>query len=96
MLVAAVLASIGLETGLLMAAIRHQATLIPAHWACLPFFALALWYVRYVWRDGAHRHPVRCITALSPRSQAVIFGLCLGIGLSTGAILSFEAITASF
>lgn len=90
-LLAAVFACIGLETGLLVAALKHQGTLIPTHWACLPLFALALMYVRHIWRDGAHKHPVRCITALSPRSQAVIFGLCLGIGLSAGAALSFGA-----
>ncbi len=84
-------ACVGLETGMLAAALRHQGTLLPTHWAFLPFFALALLYVRHIWRDGAHRHPVRCITALSPRSQAVIFSLCLGIGLSTGAFLSLGA-----
>ena len=86
---AAAFACIGLETGLLVSALRHQGAMVPTHWFCLPLFALALLYVRHIWRDGAHRHPVRCITALSPRSQAVIFGLCLGIGLSAGAILSF-------
>ncbi len=80
---------LGLETGLLIAALRHEGPLIPTHWSCLLLFALALLYLRHVWRDGAHRHPVRCITALSPRLQAVIFGLCLGIGLSAGVMLTF-------
>ena len=88
-LLGAAFACVGLETGLLTAALQHQGPLLPTHWACLPIFAVALLYVRFIWRDGAHRHPVRCITALSPRSQAVIFSLCLGIGLSTGAFLSF-------
>lgn len=88
LILAAAFGCIGLETGWLVAALRSQSAVIPSQWCALPLFALALFYVRYIWRDGAHRHPVRCITALSPRSQAVIFGMCLGIGLSAGAILS--------
>ena len=94
-LLAAAFACIGLQTGLLVCAFLHAQTSIPTHWACLPLFAIALLYVRLIWRDGEHKHPVRCITALPPRLQAVIFGSCLGIGLGTGAIIALVAITAT-
>lgn len=86
-LLAAAFGCIGLETGLLMSMLFPSRAAIPTHWACLPLFALALLYVRHVWRDGVHRHPVRRITALPPRLQAVIFSLCLVTGLGAGAML---------
>ncbi len=91
-LLAAAFICVGAETGLLISALLHTRTAIPTHWACLPMFALALLYVRHIWRDGVHTHPVRRISALPPRLQAVIFGLCLGIGLSTGAVIVFATL----
>jgi hypothetical protein len=85
----AAFACVGLETGLLNAVFLRGHAAIPTHWICGPLFALALFYVRHIWRDGAHTHPVRCITALSPRLQAVIFTLCLATGFTAGALISF-------
>ncbi len=82
-------ACVGIETGLLTSALVHARPSLPTHWACLPVFALAILYVRYVWRDGVHKHPVRRITALPPRLQALIFALCLGLGLGAGALMVF-------
>src|SRR5512141_662679 len=88
-ILAAAFACVGIETGLLLSGIVRPEPLLPTHWACVPLFALAWVYVRKIWCEGHHRHPIRRITALSPRSQALIFALCLGIGLSTGALLTF-------
>jgi len=85
---ALVFTCVGLETGLLISAFIHASTAIPTHWACLPLFALALFYLRHTWRAGVHTHPVRRISALPPRLQVLIFTLCLVIGLGTAAVLA--------
>ena len=91
-LLGAAFACVGLETGLLTSALLHARVAIPTHWACLPLFAVALLYVRHIWREGVHKHPVRRITALPPRLQAVIFSMCLVIGLGAGAMLVIETV----
>jgi hypothetical protein len=88
-------ACIGIETGLLTSALLRSHTLLPTHWLCIPLFGLALLYVRRIWHHGRHQHPVRGITALSPRLQAVIFGSCLGMGLGTGAVIVFATLHGS-
>lgn len=87
-LLAGAFSCIGVETGLLTSALLDSHQVVLTHWAALPLFALALLYARKIWRDGFHVHPIRRITALSPRSQAVIFVVCLGIGLSAGAVIA--------
>jgi hypothetical protein len=92
LLLGAAFACVGIETGLLVSALLHKPTAVPTHWVALPVFAIALIYVRKIWRDGFHQHPIRRITALSPRSQAIIFVVCLGIGLSAGAVIALSTI----
>lgn len=84
---AAIFAGIGAQAGYLSTHLLHPSQLRAAHLLFVPLFGLAIWYVRHIWRYGVHKDPVRRVTALPPRLQAVLFGCCLALGLLAGAAL---------
>ncbi len=84
---AAVFAGIGADVGYLGAHLLHPARFHATHLLFLPLFGAALWYVRQIWCHGVHRDPVKGLTALPPRLQAVIFAFCLALGLLAGVAL---------
>ena len=76
--------AVGMEVGFGFPMIFHSGRERTVQLACLALFCICAWYVRRIWRDGAHLDPVSRISAVSPRLQAVIFGACLGVGLVVG------------
>lgn len=84
---AALFAGVGAEMGYLGAQLLHPAQLHHAHLLFLPAFGAAVWYVRQIWCHGVHTDPVKRLTALPPRLQAVLFACCLALGVLAGAAL---------
>ncbi len=89
-ILAALFCFVGIGTGFGAAtAFVHSAHFRWPHLICMPLFALAVLYIRGAWRGESEAEAVGEAVALSPKIMAVMFSLCLLVGLGTGIMIVY-------
>ena len=87
-IVSATFAVVGSGLGFGLPVVVHSGEGIATPAISLALFLTCAWYISAIWRRGVHRDPASRVRALSPRLQAVIFAICLGLGLVVGAFVA--------
>jgi len=89
-LAAACFSSVGIGSGFAAAVpFLQPGKFRVAHLIFLPVLLVALLFIRNLWRHHESTDAASEITAVSPRLLAVIFCLCLAVGISAGVMMVY-------